>query len=329
MILEKKLASKDYFTLKFVDLQPVTLLTGHPYLLSELVSRLSHPLSDWNVSRYAGEVNLGERLSELNSMPFGGGPRLVIWDNPDLTAKKPKEYALFETYLANPSPYALLLLVQEKPDQRSKWYKDLTRSGLVLNMGSSFKRSDWLKFLQVWLQEEQWTSQEGVLESLFEQSADDIGLALAELKKIQMYVGDKKKIEMVDLMAVGATAPSHDVFAFTNALVEGKIQAASEYFYQAIDQGEAVIPLFALTVRQVSKMARAVAFSQEGMSSGELARALQVPPFVVRSYVEGGRRIGMFRLSRFLMEAPEVDYRLKRGSKADLVMQKIWRLWEK
>ncbi len=132
---------------------------------------------------------------------------------------------------------------------------------------------------------------EEVAGNLIERCSGDKTRLVRETEKLALYVsGRPATIE--DVEALCPPDLQSNIFAFVDSLAAGRRDRTLRLLEELLAAGEPPLRIMYMVRRQFSLIARSRALFGRGVPQGEIAKALKVPPFVVRKLEEQGRKLG-------------------------------------
>lgn len=146
-----------------------------------------------------------------------------------------------------------------------------------------------------------------------------------EIDKLSYYVlfHGRTTVTDADMRLVCTPANEYDVFAFTNAIMEGKNEAAlsvlADYRFRRID------PLFVMgdVLKVICDMIAIRAMTQEGVPNSEMGALLKLHEFKVGLYQKSLRQIGDRRLERALEACTQADLSMKSSQAGYAPLEKL------
>lgn len=283
----------------------LTLILGeNAYERDQILRRMTRDYQG-AVERFDGSaVTVGDLHSLLYSQSLFSDQRLIIINN--LSDNK-DVWQEFGQYLDKESD-AEVVLVEPKPDKRTKTYKSLTKVAKVIECAplsehDSAKATAWLTQLAV---------------------EKDIELAKEAARQMVVRLGTDQYIlsnELVRLSSLGAITPAvvaeyseetiHDTaFSLLELAIEGQVQATMRKV-QRLRVSEDAYQTFGLLVSQVF----ALAVVSASKASDDL-RDTGVHPFVLRKLRPLGERLSVAKVRALVHECAQTDTQLK-GSVTD------------
>ena len=261
-------------------------------------------------------------LQELRTIAmFGGGQRLVRVDDADAFVTKYRSE--LETYAEKPSEQSVLVLQLKAFDSRTKLYKKLIDSALVIEAKPESEKK-----LPTWVV--QWSKHQyktvcelSAAEMIIQRVGVEHGLLDQELAKLSLMVTDPKGIttELVE-QAVGSWRV-RKVYDMLDLALEGKTAAAMQQLNALILAGEDATGIVAQIATPLRKMATATELilgAERRNSKMTVQTALQKVG-VVSYYVEKTaaqlRQLGRHRGAKLLRWLLQLDLAMKGGCRSD------------
>ena len=202
-----------------------------------------------SVARFAGaEATLADVLDELRTLPFFSRTRLVIVDEADpfVTAHR-KE---LETYAEHPAASGVLVLNVKTWPGNTRLAKLVDKAGLAIECKGPHDRQlrPWL--VQIAKVRYHATLEPGAAELLVELAGPEVGLLVAELEKLSVYVGTRGKIHREDVARLVGAGRIETVWKALDAATTGRGDVALEHIDGLITSGEH--PVYLLSAMSVS-----------------------------------------------------------------------------
>ena len=153
----------------------------------------------------------------------------------------------------------------------------------------------------------------------------ELGMLVSELKKLAAYAGDRKRITLDDVKAVGGSIPRQDRWAWFDLVAERRFREALEALPVLLEQGENGVGLVIGMGGQLLKVGLVCAGGQ-----GALERELK--PFqrwMARRIVPVARKWTLPEVDAALAELLRTDRLLKSASMSDrqALEELLLRLW--
>lgn len=258
----------------------------------------------------ASEATPEAVISACNSSSLFGDGTFVLLKNLDAwnAAQKAKVVA----YLEDPSEEADLVLAGTKLGAREKLLAAVERSGEV----HDFKQPTG-KALAKWATGHArrlgLDLPEDVAGDLAGRCSGDKARLVREIEKLSLFVGEGTATkEDVDLLCPPDI--QSNIFAFVDALAEGRRGEAVEMLEKLSSNGEPSLKILVMVRRQFRLVSRAAALFERGVPRSEVAKDLKVPPFVAKKLEEQSRKLTEGDLEDALALILDLERGLKGGS---------------
>jgi DNA polymerase-3 subunit delta len=153
----------------------------------------------------------------------------------------------------------------------------------------------------------------------------ELGMLVAELKKLVAYAADRKRITLDDVKAVGGSIPRADRWAWFDLVADRRFREALDVLPILLEQGDNGVGLVIGMGGMLLKVAIAVA-------GGQRALEAELKPFqrwMARRVAPMARRWTLPEIDRALSELLRTDRLLKSASMSDrqAMEELLLRLW--
>ena len=257
----------------------------------------------------AAESSPEEVVSACNSYSLFGGGAFVLLRN--LDAWNAAQKARMLDYLQNPSPETDLVMFGNKLGAREKLLSAVKEAGEVHNFEQPTGKA-LVKWVVGYAKKQGLDLPEDVAGFLADRCLGDKARLARETEKLSLYVADGSATTE-DVEALCPPDLQSNVFAFVDALAIGKRDRALRLLEDLLSTGEPPLRVLYMIRRQYGLLGRAASLAKRGTPSGELAKELKVPPFVVRKLQEQGRRMEDGDVERALELVLDLESGLKGG----------------
>lgn len=284
----------------------ITLLTGeNSFEISLALQRLIADFSGEAEQIEGSEIEERQLPDLLSGATLFSDKRLVIIKN--LSENKPLWSRLGE-WLGRLDDSVTIILVDEKPDKRTKTYKDLKAVANIQEFAAWGERDT--------SKAEAWVSHR----------AESMGMNL-DRKSIQMLVyrvGNNQwnlhhalqKLSVLDSVTPSViediidAAPAENVFNLFDAALRGDGQKTSDMI-TVLEQTEDAYMVFGLLCSQAFQLA---ALAVADKSESEIAKDIGAHPFALQKLAPHARRLGRSGARRIIESFASADDRLKSGA---------------
>ncbi|PMQ02099.1 MAG: DNA polymerase III subunit delta [Dictyoglomus sp. NZ13-RE01] len=148
---------------------------------------------------------------------------------------------------------------------------------------------------------------------------ENLALLYRELEKVVYYVGDKKEITLED---VKATASPREVafFTFLDAIQKRDVYTALWGLDTLWNEGMFPMVILEIIIKQFRQLLRVHTLKNEGYSEEEIAKKLDLHPFVVRKTIWALSNYTAAELLEFYMLLRQLDMEFKSTAKDERIL---------
>ncbi|HET6515383.1 MAG TPA: DNA polymerase III subunit delta [Thermodesulfovibrionales bacterium] len=147
----------------------------------------------------------------LNTIPFMRGRKIVVIENIQEFAKK-KEMEQLEAYVANPSPFSVLILLHR--GNLKAHFKEFLRKVKAVSL--DMRQQDFPLWIREKARQKGFTLSNGAVEYLLGVVGPDVGLISADLEKF-VLIG-KDHVDREDIMGIVSGFSDYSVFDLVDAI---------------------------------------------------------------------------------------------------------------
>lgn len=140
----------------------------------------------------------------------------------------------------------------------------------------------------------------------------DLYTVIRELEKLATYAGDKE-IDARTAAAVVVTSKPEDVYEAVRNVMDRNVSAALSALRRLLLAGERPESLVGLFARQIRLIWLAKELAAEGLTPGQIATQLGVPPFYVGEYTTAAARASREQLAELHRLLADLDLAVKNG----------------
>ena len=239
-------------------------------------------------------------------MPFMGPPRVIILRGVD--RYNADDLNILSGYLEDPNTDTCLVMVAEKPDMRMKFFKRIKEKKLEVSFQVPKGRG-----LTVWVKESM--SRRGAKMTdeaarlLVERIGQDLMELDGELEKIYLYALDRKTIGPDDVRFVSRLGQTANIFELGDAVGEQKPGKAVAALQELLVNSHH-LPVLVMLIRHFRLLLKAKILQTGQNKDIEPAKALGLPPFAARKYMEQARKLGLNDIKKGLARLMETNLAL-------------------
>ncbi len=280
------------------DLDPVYILASdHPVLIERAVTAVRDAavppaMRGFNYDVVEGKATASRITSAAQTLPMMAARRMVLVR--DLAPMAADELARLVTYLDDPSPSTVLVMLTSKLDKRLKLYATANKKG-------------WLHVLEAPRNPVQWIRAEAadkdvrIAADAVQRLADAVGNDLSRLaltlEQLAIYAGDRP-VTVDDVEDLVADTREHSVFELTDAIGEGRLAAALAAVASLTEQRQSAVGVVTMMARHLRQLALIHAARARGLGKSETYQLVGAPPFIVDKLGAQARRYAPAGLAR-------------------------------
>jgi DNA polymerase III subunit delta len=282
--------------------------------LRAIVDLLLDPSTrDFNYDQLRGTDATPETLSSLTATPpMMAEHRLVVVR--DAQGLSPKARESVESALARPTPGVVLILSTAIPSgSKAKFYDTLVREALSVEF-PAVEPQDLPEWLLEYVREFHGIEMDlDAARALGTAIGSQLGVLATEIEKAVAFIGDRQRITIEDVRAVGGYLPRVDRWGWFDKVGERRFREALSELEELLDSGETAVGLVLGLAGQLLKVGIAVDGGRDA-----LERALKPNQRWLASRVTPqARRWTAVEIDRALADLLRTDRLLKSASLTD------------
>lgn len=229
------------------------------------------------------------------------------------TENREGEFDVLVEYCGNPNPATCLVLLAEKVNKGRKLYKEIARTGKVIEFSYPKRYQDW----QAWVREEVKARGKTISSAtagfLLDWAGHHTGILSQELDKLVLYTGDRGEITREDIAKVCIPMAETTVFSMLDAIAAGSSRNALQKLKEVLSQ-EHYLKVHTMIVRQIRLLLAAVLIRSQGGSVGELMGITGIrSSFEGKKIFQQAARFSPEKLIKALEECLKTEIALKTG----------------
>lgn len=278
---------------------------------ARLKARLNEALAAFNLDeRTAGaDLDPNDLALSLNTLPVGDSFRLVVVHDAGKLAKPVSD--MLVSYLANPNPDCVLLLVAESMKKNSRLYKAVAAIGKRSIIDCSpISARDLPAYLVKHAQAMGLVLDRDAARELVSRAGESTTLLDSHLKTLGELCGETHRITYDDVVEHVTRTAEVKPWDFVDAVAAGDAAYALELYHTM--QDPSILGLVTLTVRRVRELACCRSFIDRGEPSRAPA-ALGRPEWQVRRHMKDARRLTQRQLASCVCACARCERQVKGG----------------
>jgi DNA polymerase-3 subunit delta len=302
---------QDFYTaLRQGKVAPVYLFYGEEdFLIDEAVDSviaevLPEESRSFNLDvLYGNEVDARDVVAHANSFPMMAERRVVIMRE----YERLEEDEPVQSYLENPCPTTILVLVAKKTDAATRGKA----------MAVEFRRP-YESELPAWIMERASHYGKRVSRDAAELLVMYVGASLRgldiEIEKVAVYIGERKTVDSDDVSAVVGISKSYNVFELTKAVGDRNLKRSLEILERMMEVGEYPPLMVAALTKHFMTLLKLAEGKRRRMSESEIATFIKSPPRRIGEYMNQLRQYSSADLEKTFAPLARADEKLKFSS---------------
>ncbi len=300
--------------------KPVYLFYGEEtYLRNQYRDRLVEAVNagEMNSAFYGGkDINIGEVIDFAETMPFLAEYRLVVIDQPELSADAA---AALAEYFAESPETTVILYCTDRIDARSKLFKTISNRGIAVKFSTPQPQE-----LKAWVGETMRTAGRGMTgqayDLLIERSGTDMLQLSNDMEKLIAYTHGRDTVKASDVDALCAKQTEAKVFDMISEIAYGNQKKAMSVYHDLLTSREEPMLILRLLMRQFNQLYVAKALQAEGKGIAVIQQELQLKyDSIVRKILSQANRFTLAQLRGALDECVSLETDVKSGKINDRI----------
>ena len=306
-------------------LAPVYFLFGEEtYLIDALVRTIiekgTEPATkDFNCDVLQGEEVDGETVVGLaSSFPMMADGRVVVVKSAQKLSPSGKRR--IADYVRAPLASTCLVLTAGKVDRRQSFYSALTKHSRWVECKVLYENQA-VAWVQQRLREKGVSvSQEGIF-FLVQQVGTSLWSLSNEVEKLLTFSWGKKQVGLEDVAAVVGFSRQFNTWELADSVGRRALEDALAVAKRLMEEGQSSVGLVVVLTHRIFLLMKIRGMIDEGISSEEIARVLNLRPYFLTLYTEQARRFKTEELEAAVEALLRADVQVKTGyAKPDVSM---------
>ena len=270
------------------------------------------PMGDLNVATL-DNPETDELIAACETLPFLSEKRLIMVKDPPYLSGRAEADDRLKDYLIHVPPFCVLVFIcHGKVDARKSLVRQIGKTGQVITF-SPMGDADLNAWIRDAFQSAGKVCSVAVASQLAFVAGSDTALLLGEIGKLISYSGDAEEITMEDIAAVTSRSSEYAAFEIINAVMDNEESRAFSLMRDMLLGGETRIGILAMLERQYRMLQHVSIMKRENRTQDEMARLLDVKPFVVGRYLQQLRRLSARTVRESVKLCIDTEYRIKSG----------------
>ena len=301
------------------EFSKVYLLYGpEKYLVSQYRDKLVNSLVDTNDSMNymvfkKDTVKPDDIASYTDTLPFFADRRVVEIHGSNFFKNGNDS---MEEILSSMPDTTTVVFVEENVDKRTKLYKTVDKLGTV----AVFDTPD-EKTLLVWVKSlfttENYTIEDAAVYRLVEGVGADMTQLVSEAEKLKSYCIEEKLVTVEAVEKLCVDLLEGKIFDMMDALSRKDGTTTMKLYKDLLELREPAMRILFHITRQYNILLKTKLILEEGGNSSAIAKAVKIPPFTVKKYIEQCRSYTVDELMNIMNSCQQADTDIKTGVMRD------------
>ena len=341
MMASKSQSSEELLERLVSGQQTVAVLFGEDrYRLERFVQKMGEQLFAPEQREFAWitydlrEQSLDHAMDDAETMPWLSERKLIVIRSAYfLTGSTAAKDSVSQdalnrllAYLQTPNPSTMLVIeVSEgKLDERKKIVKWIKDRGWMVSF-APLKPDEIKYWLEQQVRDRRLRIDGEALKVLQSRCGADLQLLQMELEKCELYLHDQRQsIGIYEMEQLVAQPLEDDLFAFSNALIQGKWAICAAIMHDLVMQKIEPFSMVMTSVSQVRLLLLVKDAMKQGYSSHQLAGKLAQSPYRVQLAMESAKSLSIQKISGLLNRCIQAEKDLRQtGSEKRAVMERM------
>lgn len=255
-----------------------------------------------------------EVAASLAALTFGGGTRYVMVDG--VESWKPNALEPLERELASPTPDTVLVLVArgKAPD---RLVKAVDRAGGELREYAAPKPRELPRWSIDRAAEEGLTLDLEAARTLVSVVGTGQQRLAREIERLALLAHPKTSLTAAQVARLASGESTGQGYDLADALVAGDLEQSLRLAERLVERGERPGRLVFPILSGLRRSLRAAELCDAGVSEGQLAKELRVPPWLAKKIAAQARRADRERLERALCAFADLEVQMRGGECVD------------
>ena len=245
---------------------------------------------------------------------FSEKKAIIVYNSYIFTAKKnsiEQDQTIFEYYLNNINPDTILILVlyEDKLDERKKILKNLRKIGVVKNFDSNTNINILVKDMF-----SDYQISNNSINLLIDRIGKNLAILEQEVSKIKTYKDNDLNITDSDIIMLTHKSFDIDIFALIEAIVSKNKKTALNIYNEMLKYNEEPIKIIVMLANQFRIIYQAKEMYKKGYTESDIASTLGIHPYRIKLALNKAREYSSENLLSYLKKLSDLDIGIKTGN---------------
>lgn len=245
---------------------------------------------------------------------FSEKKAIIVYNSYIFTAKKnsiEQDSSVFENYLNNINPDTILILVlyEDKLDERKKVLKNLRKTGTVKNFDINTSINNLVKDMF-----SNYQISNTSINLLIDRVGKNLAILEQEVNKIKTYKNNDFYITESDIILLTHKSFDIDIFALIEAIVSKDKKTALNIYNEMLKYNEEPIKIIVMLANQFRIIYQAKEMYKKGYTESDIASNLGIHPYRIKLALNKAREYSSENLLNYLKKLSDLDIGIKTGN---------------
>lgn len=260
----------------------------------------------------SGEASLDALVQSASMVSLFGSAKIIVQENPAWLSKKVDTEELCQWIEAPLEGVSIVLVSPKKIDKRKKFSKYLIKKNMLV-AADPLKPWELANFVRARARALGKHMDQETAQALVALVGEEEVLLDNELKKMVLYVQDKKTLDLEDVEALVSRSAQAGIFDFMDALSDQDGVKSLRLLDQLLLGGEPAVKILFMIARQFRILLQGRQLMDRGQTYGQIVKAMGVNPYVWKKAQPFCQRFDEARLKKTFYQVQKIDRRLKTG----------------
>ncbi|MBU0505236.1 DNA polymerase III subunit delta [bacterium] len=290
------------------------LINNEEFLMLRHLHRLEKSLideatKDFNFAKVSAQDLCGAHLvDQFNTLPMMAETRLLIVT--DVSVYRKQDLDVLTTYFENPVPTTNIILITDKVDKRTGFYKKIKKCGEIFEFKTLYSNQ-----VPAFIINEAGSMglklAPGCAEHLSSVVGTNLMTVVSELEKLTLYVWPEKTVTLKQLNELVSLGLVENIFTISSLIAGKKYYELRNLYMRMKEQGEPVLRLMALIINHFRKLILLKEAQKQGVNQNELPHLLGVNPYFMKDYLTQARLFALSDLKNIYENLMTTSYQLR------------------
>ena len=263
-------------------------------------------IDNYNISKYnLLEESILNVIDDANTISLFEDKTVIIITNLIKSNIEEKELKKFENLIENISEEIVLIIIEEKLDERKKITKQLRKKAEVIELNRGKNISNTVKKMF-----EDYKIEYSTIDLLISIVGDDLSVIYQEVEKIKTYKEDKI-ITKQDVIDSASSNINNNMFDLINHIVKKEKEKSLELYKKLLKQNEEPIKIIITLANQFRLLYQVKELYKKGNREDTIAEILKVHPYRIKLALERSKNYSSKVLLDYLLKLAEMDKKIK------------------